>query len=62
MNQPEILFVSHDAGRTGAPLILLNFQRWLKKHTSLQFATILRRAGPLEPEFAASGRNLPDQK
>ena len=58
MNQPEILFVSHDAGRTGAPLILLNFQRWLKKHTSLQFATILRRAGPLEPEFAALGETF----
>ena len=51
----EILFVSHDAGRTGAPLILLNFQRWLKEHTTVKFATIVRRSGPLEAEFARAG-------
>ena len=54
-NAEEILFVSHDAGRTGAPFILLNFQRWLKEHTSLKFATILRRSGPLQSEFAKLG-------
>lgn len=54
----EILFVSHDAGRTGAPLILLNFQRWLKEHSSVQFSTILRRRGPLEAAFAALGQTF----
>src|SRR6187399_2669791 len=55
MSFQEILFVSHDAGRTGAPLVLLNFQRWLKEHTGVKFATILRRRGPLEAEFARLG-------
>jgi glycosyltransferase involved in cell wall biosynthesis len=54
----EVLFVSHDSGRTGAPFILLNFQRWLKENTTLKFATILRRAGPLEPEFAKLGKTF----
>jgi len=58
MSSPEVLFVSHDAGRTGAPLVLLNFQRWLKKHTDLKITTILRRSGPLEPEFAALGETF----
>jgi glycosyltransferase involved in cell wall biosynthesis len=58
MNSEDILFISHDAGRTGAPLVLLNFQRWLKKHTAWRFATILRRRGPLEREFAALGETF----
>lgn len=58
MSSQDILFVSHDAGRTGAPLVLLNFQRWLKKHTTVEFATILRRRGPLEADFAALGETF----
>jgi len=58
MSSQEILFVSHDAGRTGAPFVLLNFQRWLKEHTSMEFATILRRRGPLEAEFAKLGETF----
>ncbi|HEU0207839.1 MAG TPA: glycosyltransferase family 4 protein [Candidatus Udaeobacter sp.] len=54
----EILFVSHDAGRTGAPLVLLNFQRWLRKHTNLKLTTILRKSGPLEAEFASLGETF----
>lgn len=57
-NVDEILFVSHDSGRTGAPLALLNFQRWLKENTSLRFTTILRRGGPLEAEFAKLGETF----
>jgi glycosyltransferase involved in cell wall biosynthesis len=58
MSSEDILFVSHDAGRTGAPLVLLNFQRWLKGNTGLEFATILRRRGPLEADFAALGKTF----
>jgi glycosyltransferase involved in cell wall biosynthesis len=57
-NSEEVLFVSHDAGRTGAPFVLLNFQRWLKENTTLKFATILRRTGPLETEFAKLGETF----
>jgi glycosyltransferase involved in cell wall biosynthesis len=58
MSSQEILFVCHDAGRTGAPLILLSFQQWLKEHTDLKLTTILRRRGPLEAEFAKLGETF----
>ena len=31
MGLPSILFVSHNASRTGAPIELLHFLRWFKK-------------------------------
>jgi glycosyltransferase involved in cell wall biosynthesis len=48
-----VLFVSHDASRSGAPLFLLNLLRWLKENTDLQFAVLLRNGGPLRSEFEA---------
>lgn len=58
MSSEDILFISHDAGRTGAPFVLLNFQRWLRKHTKVKFVTILRRGGPLEADFAELGETF----
>lgn len=49
----RVLFVSHEASRTGAPFLLLHFLEWLKEHTDLPFSILLRRGGALEPEFAA---------
>ena len=48
----EILFISHEASRTGAPIILLNFLRWFKQNTDIPFRIILRTGGELESEFA----------
>jgi glycosyltransferase involved in cell wall biosynthesis len=48
----RILFVSHEATRTGAPMFLLNFLRWLRRETGQEFEVLLNRGGPLEPEFA----------
>jgi glycosyltransferase involved in cell wall biosynthesis len=47
----KILFISHDAGRTGAPIVLLHFLRWLKKNTALSFEILLKQGGPLERDF-----------
>ena len=58
VSSQEILFICHDAGRTGAPFVLLNFQRWLKENTSLKFTTLVRRTGPLEEEFAKLGETF----
>jgi glycosyltransferase involved in cell wall biosynthesis len=58
VSSEDILFISHDAGRTGAPLVLLHFQRWLKTHTNTKFSTVLRRRGPLEADFAALGETF----
>jgi len=53
-----VLFVSHYAGRTGAPVVLLNLQRWLREHSQLRFATILRQGGTLAEEFGALAETI----
>ena len=47
-----MLFVSHEATRTGAPVLLLHFLRWLRTNTSIDFEVVLRRGGELSAEFA----------
>jgi glycosyltransferase involved in cell wall biosynthesis len=48
-----VLFISHDASRTGAPIIFLNFLRWFKGKTDIPFKILLRNGGPLESDFAS---------
>ncbi|MGA7952697.1 MAG: glycosyltransferase family 4 protein [Gloeobacterales cyanobacterium] len=47
----KILFISHDASRTGAPIVFLNFLRWFKENTDIPFKILLRNGGPLEGDF-----------
>lgn len=47
-----MLFVSHEASRTGAPVMFLHFLRWLKANTDLDFEVLLLAGGPLADEFA----------
>jgi len=54
----KVLFVSHSASRTGAPIVLLNFLRWFKKNTSIPFKVVLKDGGELEPEFASLAPTL----
>ncbi len=49
----KVLFISHDATRTGAPIILLNLLKWLKRETRIPFEIILRYGGELKGEFEA---------
>ena len=48
----RVLFVGHDAARTGAPLLLLQFLRWLAANSSVQFELLLRNGGELVPEYS----------
>jgi len=48
----KILFVGHDATRTGAPFVLLHLLRWLKTNTNVDFRLLLLGGGELVPEFA----------
>lgn len=48
----RVLFVSHEASRTGAPMFLLHLVRWLRRETDLEFDVLLARGGPLEADFA----------
>jgi len=49
----KILFISHDASRTGAPILLLQLLQWIKRNTEIQFEILLQKGGPLQDDFAA---------
>ena len=55
---PRILFISHDSGRTGAPIGLLAFMSWLQANTDYRIGTLLRTPGPLEASFRKLGPTL----
>jgi len=48
----RILFVSHAANRSGAPLVLLDLLRFLRRNTQIEASIMSARRGPLEREFA----------
>lgn len=50
---PRVLFVAHEASRTGAPMVLLHYLRWLRANTDLDFEVLLLAGGPLADEFRA---------
>lgn len=54
----KILFVSHEATRTGAPLFLLHLCTFLKKNTDWKLYFLLKRDGPLGKDFAKLGSTI----
>lgn len=51
----KVLFISHDASRTGAPMVLLHLMRWLKSNTDVKFDTLLINGGELTEDFKSIG-------
>jgi hypothetical protein len=49
----KVLFISHDAHRTGAPILLLELLTWLKANSDLQLEVLLGVDGELRPAFEA---------
>ena len=49
----KVLFISHEASRSGAPIVLLHLLRWIKKNTALQFEILLLADGQLRSDFEA---------
>ncbi|WMI65831.1 glycosyltransferase family 4 protein [Aestuariibaculum sp. YM273] len=50
----KILFITHDASRSGAPMVLLHFMRWLKVHQPhIVFDILYIIGGVLESDFEA---------
>lgn len=48
----RFLFIGHDAGRTGAPIVLLHFLRWARDHNpEWKIDLLLLRGGELEEEY-----------
>jgi glycosyltransferase involved in cell wall biosynthesis len=50
-----ILIVSRDASRTGAPILLLNSLKWIKKNSGLKFVLLFSEGGELLPDFKLIG-------
>jgi glycosyltransferase involved in cell wall biosynthesis len=50
-HSPTILFVSHDASRTGAPIFLLRLLRWFRANTDIPFRILVGKPGELLTEF-----------
>ncbi len=53
MSDRKVLFISHDALRTGAPLLLWNFLKWFRNNSEIPFRILLKNGGELESEFKA---------
>jgi glycosyltransferase involved in cell wall biosynthesis len=47
-----VLFLSHDASLTGAPIFLLRMLRWFREHSSFESRVLLGQPGALSSEFA----------
>jgi glycosyltransferase involved in cell wall biosynthesis len=47
------LFISHDASRTGAPILLLHYLKWLWARREYDFDVLLLKGGDLQREFEA---------
>ena len=52
----KVLFVSHDASRTGAPLVLLDLIKWIKANTDIQVDVLLLEGGDLVKSFKEISR------
>ncbi|MEO6874065.1 MAG: glycosyltransferase family 4 protein [Opitutaceae bacterium] len=50
-SQPRVLFIGHEASRTGAPFVLLHFLSWLRQNSKIEFEILLRQGGELMGEF-----------
>ncbi|MCY7350555.1 MAG: glycosyltransferase family 4 protein [Cytophagaceae bacterium] len=49
----KILFISHDANRAGAQILLLRFVKKLAQYPDFQITILLKHGGPLVSEFEA---------
>ncbi len=47
----KILFISHEASRSGAPIILLELIRWLKENSDFSIDVLLLNSGDMVDEF-----------
>lgn len=55
LDELRLLAVTHEASRTGAPIVLLRFLQWLRNEHGSHVETIALKGGPLLEEFAAVG-------
>jgi glycosyltransferase involved in cell wall biosynthesis len=49
--RPEVVVASHQASRTGAPIVLLHFIEWLRRADVANVSVVIDAGGPLEGSF-----------
>jgi glycosyltransferase involved in cell wall biosynthesis len=54
----KVLFISHDASLTGAPIVLLHFLEWASKSSKLSCDVLLLHGGPLQERFEQSSKRV----
>jgi glycosyltransferase involved in cell wall biosynthesis len=47
----KVLFLGHDAGLTGAPLLLLELIKWLKANSTIRTSLLLKRGGEIQAAY-----------
>jgi hypothetical protein len=47
----KVLFIGHEASRTGAPLLLLGLIKWFISNSSIKPSVLLKQGGELEAEY-----------
>lgn len=56
-NKPlALLFIFHEAQRTGASIVLLRYVTWLSKNTDYKLSFVLNSPGPLEKDLSSIGK------
>lgn len=55
MKPPHVVFVVHEASRSGAPILLLHLASWLKQNSDWTFEVVLQAGGPLVDRFRELG-------
>jgi glycosyltransferase involved in cell wall biosynthesis len=48
----KVLFIGYNASRSGAPLLLLHFMKWLRQNSTIEFELLLKSGGELLQEFS----------
>ncbi len=55
----KILFVTQETSRTGAPMVLLGFLKWIKdSHPDIEIYCLALEGGNLEPEFSMASNHF----
>lgn len=54
MREQKVLFIGHNASRSGAPLVLFELIRWLSANSSIKSEVLLERGGPLLAEYGST--------
>jgi glycosyltransferase involved in cell wall biosynthesis len=49
----NVLFIGHEASRTGAPLLMLELMKWLSANSTVKPTVLLKRGGEIESSYRA---------